>query len=93
MFISQVIFESEKENKAVIDKIMKKKTADLQAADGIESFECWLKEGAERTGFALVTKWSDKEYFKKWMKDSHKDGHKKLEIEITKTVYQFEMLD
>lgn len=95
MFISQVIFESEIENKNVIEQIMEQKKSEIKSAPGIISSECWWKEGVNTAGFALVSKWSDKESFQKWMKESHKDGHKKPggDFKITKTLYQFEAID
>lgn len=99
MFISQVIFESDIENKDIIEQIMDSKRTGIKSAEGLVSSECWWKESVNTAGFGLVSKWSDKEFFKNWMKESHKDGHKKperpdgKEFKITKTAYQFESID
>ena len=96
MFISQVMFESEIENKDIIEQIMDKKRTEIKSATGLISSECWWKESTNTAGFSLVSKWSDKESFKNWMKESHKEGHKKSgerELKISKTAYQFESID
>lgn len=96
MFISQVIFESEIENKNAIKQIMDKKSLEIKSAIGIISSECWWKESVNTAGFSLVLKWKDKESFKNWMKESHKDGHKRpegKEIKISKALYEFESID
>ncbi|MFV0393778.1 MAG: hypothetical protein ACK5LC_05215 [Coprobacillaceae bacterium] len=94
MFISQVIFESEKENMEIMKQIMLKKETSTENVAGLLSCECWWKEG-NTVGFAFVTKWNSKEDFQKWLKDSHKDGHQKgkQNIQIKKTVYQFDYID
>jgi heme-degrading monooxygenase HmoA len=71
MFISQVIFESEIENKDVIEQIMNTKRTEIESATGIISSEFWWKEATNTVGFSIVSKWSDKESFKNWMKESH----------------------
>lgn len=95
MFVSQVLFESEIENKEIIKKIMDQKRAEAQNAKGVISFECWWKEDVKTVGFSLVIKWDEKESFRNWMKETHKDGHKKPEsinkVNISKTLYQFEL--
>lgn len=94
MFISQIIFESELENKEIIRDIMEKKSSDAKSAEGMLSHECWWKEDSKTAGFSLVIKWDDKESFQNWMKETHKDGHKKPDdaekININKTLYKFE---
>lgn len=96
MFISQVIFESEIENKEIIKSIMEKKSGNVKSAAGILSSECWWKENTNTVGFSLVMKWSDKESFISWMRETHKGGHKNHGLDginITKTSYQFEPVD
>ena len=90
MFISQVIFESDVENREAMERIMKKKKEDSKDAEGMLSSECWWKEDTKTVGFSIITKWKDREYFKTWMKETHKGGHKKAEMDIKKTVYQFQ---
>ena len=60
MFISQVIFESDSENKDIIEQIMDKKSTEIKSAAGLISSECWWKESVNTAGFSLVSKWSDK---------------------------------
>ena len=97
MFIVQVIFESEKDNIERIKAIMEKKKSDAAEADeNLLSYELWWKEGTNTVGFSMVTKWANKESFKKWMKETHKDGHKKASEGspiVNKTVYQFESIE
>ena len=96
MFISQVIFESEIVNKEIIKKLMEKKSGNVKLAAGILSSECWWKENSNTVGFSLIMKWSDKESFISWMRETHKGGHKNPELEsinIKKTSYQFEPVD
>lgn len=99
MFISQVIFESEIENKEIIKKMMDKKRGNIKTAAGLITSECWWKENTKTAGFSLISKWNDKESFKVWMKETHKDGHKKpegldgKEIKISKTAHQYELVE
>lgn len=96
MFISEVIFESERVNETVIRQIMKNKKDGTVNVDGLISAECWWKETADTVGFALVTKWNSKEQFQNWLRESHSGGHKKPAGErpkITKTAYQFESVE
>lgn len=75
---------------------MNKKRSDLKSAPGLISSECWWKESSNTAGFSLVSKWDDRDSFKNWMKESHKDGHKRpksSELKITKTLYQFEPVE
>jgi len=97
MFISQVIFETEKMNEDVLKKIMKKKLTSALSASGIVSGECWVTEKKDTIGYALVTKWENKECFQSWFLADHKkrphdnnqrDGSKP---KLTKTGYQFEV--
>lgn len=96
MFISQVMFESETENREVIQRILEIKKSEIQSAAGLISYECWWKQNSKTAGFALVGKWTDKEAFKTWMKDTHKDGHQKPDIgdvKIVKSALQFEAME
>lgn len=96
MFITQVIFESEKENIERIKSIMEKKRSDAESSKDIISYEIWWKESTNNVGFSLVMKWAEKEHFKNWMKETHKEGHKKPSGDaptIIKTLNQFESIE
>ena len=97
MFISQVIFESEKTNEEMLKEIMRKKLTSTLSASGIISGECWVTAKNDTIGYALVTKWENKEHFQSWFSAEHKkrphdnnqrDGSKP---KLTKTGYQFEV--
>ena len=66
MFISQVIFESEKEHEQVLKEIMKKKKESAAKAEGSLSVECW-KTSKDTVGYALVSKWESKQHFQTWL--------------------------
>lgn len=96
MFISQVIFESEKTNEEMLKEIMKKKLTSTLSATGIISGECWVTVKTDTIGYALVSRWENKEYFQDWFSAEHKKRpHDKSQNDdskpkLTKTGYQFE---
>ena len=98
MFISQVIFQSVKENEERLKAIMAKKGEQANASTGILSVECWRTEKGGEVGYCLLTKWESKDCFLQWMRDSHSGqnhgAHKPEDppIPITKTGYQFEVV-
>lgn len=92
MFISQVIFESEKENEQILKEIMRKKKISLANAEGLLTVECW-KTSKDTVGYALVSKWESKQYFQSWLVAEHKGKNvtnRKGSVIIKKTGYQFE---
>ena len=96
MFISQVIFESDIENREEIEAIMLKKREDIERYVQPISSEIWWKEDKKTVAFSLVAKWQSKDDFKTWMKESHKEGHAKRSAsapEIRKTLFQFEPVE
>ena len=95
MFISQVIFEDEKQHEDKLRNIAKHKMASIHASQGIISAECWRQEKAEKVSYAFVSKWENQDYFKAWMKASHAtrparpEGAPKV-LTLKKSGFQFE---
>ncbi|MDY0943861.1 antibiotic biosynthesis monooxygenase family protein [Priestia megaterium] len=102
MFISQACFEGDKiiEHK-IITKLQKtlKETINVQ---GLISTECWSKENKDRVEYVLVTKWENKEHFKKWLtREEHVEEHKEMnkqkkqgsqeELQFKKILRQYEV--
>lgn len=71
MFISQVIFEDEKQHLDKLTKLAQGKLHSLKEAKGIISAECWRQEKGDMVGYAFVSKWESQDHFKVWMKESH----------------------
>lgn len=101
MFISQVIFESDAANEAVLKGIMKSKLAGAGEVEGLASSECWKQDKGQRVAYTLVNRWEDREFFKKWMAaESHNQQHRDAlaqtkgeQPDIAKTAYHFETME
>lgn len=95
MYITQVIFESSIENEDKLNNIMKKKLEELNNADGLLSAEKWKVLNLQNAGYALISKWSEREKFQNWLLreeyvKSHQNHDSKKSIVTKKTVYRFE---
>lgn len=95
MFITQVIFESSIDNEDKLNDIMKRKLEELSNADGLVSAEKWKVSNLQNAGYALVSKWSEREKFQNWLLreehvKSHQNHDSKKSVVIKKSVYRFE---
>jgi heme-degrading monooxygenase HmoA len=95
MFVSQVIFETEKANEAMLQALMQKKAGEATGIAGLVASECWVENGRARVGFSLVTKWESREHFQTWLsREEHVKAPKEPErAAFTKTAYQFETVE
>ena len=104
MFISQASFEGNKsiENK-IISKLQKTMNETINS-EGLVSVECWLNTKRDNVEYILVTKWENKEFFKKWVsREEHIEEHKEMakqkkqglgnEVQFKKTIRQYETID
>ncbi|MED4074527.1 antibiotic biosynthesis monooxygenase family protein [Priestia endophytica] len=102
MFISQVCFEGAKLNEQKIITKLQKTMKETRNVEGLISTECWLNENKDRVEYVLVTRWENKEYFKKWVtREEHVEEHKEMhkqkqqglqeEVQLKKTLRQYKM--
>jgi heme-degrading monooxygenase HmoA len=102
MFISQACFKGAKLNEQKIITKLQKTMKETSNVEGLISTECWLNENKDRVEYVLVTKWENKEYFKKWVtREEHVEEHKEMhkqkqqvlqeEVQLKKTLCQYEM--
>lgn len=96
MFVSQVIFETNKENEEVLRGMVQRRTENTKDVPGLLSSECWRKEDKETVGYCFVNKWNRREDFLTWMREIHSGQERHAQQgkrdSITKTVYQFEVI-
>lgn len=94
MFVTQVIFSSDIENKEEINKVKEIKKEQLTHENGPVRGKILDLVSDSKAGFALIAKWNNEEDFKTWLKEIHKDKNEKhhensKKFNIEKTKYQF----
>ncbi|AVX06704.1 MULTISPECIES: antibiotic biosynthesis monooxygenase family protein [Priestia] len=77
MFVVNASFETEKKFEEQLKQKANKNKAEIEAAKGNLSFECWKKYSADKVEYVLVSKWEDKQFFQAWIsREEHVNEHK-----------------
>ncbi|MFP7735536.1 antibiotic biosynthesis monooxygenase family protein [Priestia aryabhattai] len=79
MFVVNASFETEKQFEDQLKQKAKKNKAEIEAAKGNLSFECWKKDSVDKVEYVFVSKWEEKQFFQAWIsREEHVNEHKEV---------------